>query len=40
MKTSEKFSVLDRRQMIEKINMIKDDVKSDKLPNVYLFEEI
>ena len=37
MKTSSAgFSVLDRRQMIEKINMIKDDVKSDKLPNVYL----
>jgi glycosyltransferase involved in cell wall biosynthesis len=39
MKTSSAgFSVLDRRQMIEKINMIKDDVKSDKLPNVYLLQ--
>ena len=37
MKTSSAgFSVLDRRQMLDKINMIKKDVKSDTLPNVYL----
>jgi len=37
MKTSSAgFSILDRRQVIEKITMIKQDVKADTLPNIYL----
>jgi len=37
MKTSSAgFSILDRREMIKKINMIKKEVRADILPNVYL----
>src|SRR5210317_993173 len=37
MKTSSAgFSILDRREIIKKINMIKKEVRADILPNVYL----
>ena len=30
------FSIIDRREMIKKINMVKSSVKADILPNIYL----
>ena len=30
------FSILDRNEMMKKINLVKDSMKVDKLPNVYL----
>ena len=30
------FSIIDRREMIKKINMVKSSVKADVLPNIYL----
>jgi len=30
------FSIMDRNEMMKKINLVKDSMKADKLPNVYL----
>ena len=30
------FSIIDRNEMMKKINLVKDSMKDDKLPNVYL----
>jgi glycosyltransferase involved in cell wall biosynthesis len=30
------FSIIDRNEMMKKINLVKDSMKADKLPNVYL----
>ena len=30
------FSIIDRNEMMKKINLVKDSLKGDKLPNVYL----